>query len=200
MSNTLISRGKTLVIQPLPGIGDGIWHMRALQAIARTTDDGQITLLTRKKSQSDQFLKHEPWIKDVLWLDETKHFGKIGALSLGRDLKKHGFDTVWILHHSARYYIAASFAGIKTRLGYGFGWLKDMLTTPQHLSRQDKALHPIERFEKFFGLLQLLLRVEDRLVTTSPALKESITQEFKDMPRPWIAFGFGATEISRIWP
>ena len=43
----------TLVIQPLPGICDMVWHLPHLDAIARTCPDGQVTVLTKRRSRAD---------------------------------------------------------------------------------------------------------------------------------------------------
>ena len=41
------SKGGTLIVQPLPGIGDTIWHLPHYKAIARAAPNGRITLLTK---------------------------------------------------------------------------------------------------------------------------------------------------------
>jgi heptosyltransferase-2 len=193
-------RGGVLVIQPMPGISDGLWHLRAYKALARFSLDQKITLLTRKKAQAHELLATEPWLHDVLWLDEEHHFGKLGGVVLGRDLKAFGFSTAWILHHSARYYIGTSFAGIKSRYGYGFGWLQDMLTTQHALPRQDRRLHPIDRFETLFKKHSLPLLEDDACIRPDSLLVEDCEKAFTHLPKPWIAVGFGATQPARIWP
>jgi heptosyltransferase-2 len=192
--------GGTLVIQPLPGLGDMVSHLRALKAIERQTPDRAITLLTREKSQADVLFGHEPWSREILWLDERRHFGAMGGVSLGVDLKPYKFDTVWVLHHSPRYYIAASFAGIPIRYGYGYGWLKDLLTTSFALTSKEKSLHPIKKFEKLFKLHGLSLNVQDHVLTAPQAIAALIHERFAAYPKPWIAIGYGASNPLRVWP
>lgn len=191
---------RSLVIQPLPGIGDALWHLRAFRAIARQSPSGKITLLAKKKSQVDKLLAHEPWIEDILWLDEKKHFGRMGSLTLGRELKAEHFGEVWILHHSPRYYIASSFAGISKRHGYGFGWLKGMLSDSHVLEKKHRLLHPIARYETFFDLHKVPLKSEDRFLTARPDLVGKVNKCLKSYEKPWIVMGFGATNPKRIWP
>ncbi|MCE2951478.1 MAG: hypothetical protein LW864_05110 [Alphaproteobacteria bacterium] len=193
-------RGGVLVIQPLPGISEGLWHLRAYKALSRFSLDQKVTLLTRKKAQAHELLAGQSWLHDVLWLDEEHHFGKLGGVVLGRDLKAFGFSTAWILHHSARYYIGASFAGIKSRYGYGFGWLQDMLTTQHALRRQDRRLHSIDRFEALFKKHGLPLLEDDAYMRPDPLLVADCEKAFANLPKPWIAIGFGATQAARIWP
>jgi len=39
--------GGTLVIQPLPGVGDAVWHLPHLQSIAAQPKEKAVTLLTK---------------------------------------------------------------------------------------------------------------------------------------------------------
>lgn len=192
--------GKSLVIQPLPGIGDALWHLRAFKAIARHSKTGKISLLAKPKSQVDKLLGHEPWIDKIIWLDDKKHFGNVGGLILGRDLKAENFEDVWILHHSARYYIASSFAGIPNRHGYGFGWLKGMVTDSCVLEKKHRLKHPIERYEAFLTRQGVTLNAEDRFIRAKPNLIDRVFQQLKGFPKPWVALGYGATNPKRIWP
>ncbi len=190
---------RCLVIQPLPGIGDALWHLRAFKALARQSPTGKITLLAKPQSQVDKLLSHEPWIEEILWLDSKKHYGSMGGIMLGHFLRKKNFGEVWILHHSPRYYIAASFAGIRKRYGYGFGWLKGMLTSSNTLDKKYRFLHPIARFETFFKKCRLPLKDEDRFLTPRVEALKKIRELLHKMPHPWTVFGFGATNPQRIW-
>ena len=49
-----------LVIQPLPGIGDMVWHIPHLRAIAHHEPEGQVSVLTKPRSLSDQLLASLP--------------------------------------------------------------------------------------------------------------------------------------------
>ncbi|HNW77889.1 MAG TPA: hypothetical protein PKH28_03180, partial [Candidatus Competibacteraceae bacterium] len=59
----------TLVVQPLPGIGDMVWHLPHLHAIAATARDGRVDVLTKPRSQADRLLGADPAIGRILWLD-----------------------------------------------------------------------------------------------------------------------------------
>ena len=52
----LAPSGRTLIVQPLPGIGDMVWHLPHIHAIAATTVDGKVDLLTKPRSQADRLL------------------------------------------------------------------------------------------------------------------------------------------------
>lgn len=53
---TNVSGDVPLVIQPLPGIGDMIWHLPHIHAIAAASPNGQVDILTKRRSLADQEL------------------------------------------------------------------------------------------------------------------------------------------------
>ena len=98
-----------LVVQPLPGIGDIIWHLPHLKAIAANTASNQITLLTKDRSLAHELLLGTQYIKEVLYLSKVKKDGQgiLGGFRLGKFLKPYKFDQIWILHGSPRYGLPA---------------------------------------------------------------------------------------------
>ena len=109
----------TLVIQPLPGIGDMVWHLPHLEAIARTSPGGSIAVLTKRRSRADELFAGSPFVRQVLWLERAqsgerlgRHDGLLGGWRLAHDLRAHAFDSVWILHDSTRYALAAWLARV----------------------------------------------------------------------------------------
>ncbi|MEP6146044.1 MAG: hypothetical protein ABJ201_01430, partial [Nisaea sp.] len=84
--------GGTLVIQPLPGIGDAIWLLPHLKSIAAQTEEKTVTLLTKKRSMADALFQRLDCVRDVLWLDDDRHRGPFGGFNLGTALKPYGFD------------------------------------------------------------------------------------------------------------
>jgi heptosyltransferase-2 len=81
---TLTPSQRTLVVQPLPGIGDMIWHLPHIHAIAATTVEGRVDILTKPRSQADRLLCADAGVGRVLWLErETgRHAGMRGLLRL----------------------------------------------------------------------------------------------------------------------
>lgn len=191
--------GGTLVIQPLPGIGDAIWFLPHLKSIAAQTKEKTVTLLTKKRSLADSLFQHMDCVRDVLWLDDDRDRGIFGGFRLGAALKPYGFETVWILHASARYGLATWRAGIGERIGYGIGWQDAFLTSQHSLSREARKFTAIEKAN------QLLLNHSVPKLESMPNLPvaESMRAEymrrFADLPRPWISFIIGASEPFKQW-
>ena len=81
--NLTLSR-RTLIVQPLSGIGDMVWHLPHIHAIAATTVEGQVDILTKPRSQADRLLCADPSVERVLWLEREagRHAGPRGLLRL----------------------------------------------------------------------------------------------------------------------
>ena len=186
--------GKTLVIQPLPGIGDMVWHLPHLKAIAESTPDGKISLVTKRRSAADQMLEGAPWIAEIGWLDRAqgkekagRHDGPLGAMRLGNDLKEFGAETVWILHRSWRYLTATRMAGIPERISY------------RELPNEGRDLHQADKATALLRQRGLTVDPTPRLDPPASA-KAEIRRLYGELPRPWLVLGIGASEPFKLWP
>ncbi|MEC9167208.1 MAG: hypothetical protein VX596_08930, partial [Pseudomonadota bacterium] len=99
---------KTLVLQPLPGIGDMIWHLPHIAAIAAQTPTGTVSLAAKPSSHADQILADAAHIVDILWLEPHHTHGPLGFWRLARHLRPYDFTEAWILHGSPRYAAGAA--------------------------------------------------------------------------------------------
>jgi heptosyltransferase-2 len=74
--------GNVAVVQPLPGIGDMIWHLPHIRAIAEAVG-GPVTLVTKPGSAADQIFAAEPSVRRVLWLrpNQKTPRGPLGVLA-----------------------------------------------------------------------------------------------------------------------
>ncbi len=190
----------TLVVQPLPGIGDMVWHLPHLHAIAATARDGRVDVLTKPRSQADRLLGADPAIGRILWLDRsTQHRGLQGVLRLAALLRQGGYQRVWVLHGSARYALAAWLAGIPLRIGYGGGQRLRLLNMPVRLPPAPPATHPIVRANALLDALQIARAEPEPRLSIDPAAAHAIAQRFAAWPRPWIALGIGSSEPWKQW-
>lgn len=185
---------KTLVIQPLPGIGDMVWHLPYLRAIADAAPDGKISVLTKRRSHGDEMLGDLPWVSDVYWLERAqgkepsgRHDGLFGSVLLGRDLKQIGASTAWILHSSRRYLTATRLAGIEHRISY------------RDLPEEDQTRQPIEKAALLLRSQGLSFDPTPRFIPPESALLE-VRRYYGSMPRPWLVLGIGSSEPFKRWP
>lgn len=135
-----------LVVQPLPGIGDVIWYLPHLHAIADASE--AVSLLTKPRSFADVILKTDSAIKEVIWLERNpgKHSGFFGFFRLIREIRKKSFKQAWVLHGSSRYAWILYLAGVPQTYGYGVSFQRYLFTEADCLlSKQELAVHGIER-------------------------------------------------------
>lgn len=193
--------GGTLVIQPLPGIGDTIWHLPHLKAIAGTTVEGKVTLLTKRRSMADELLAGCGFVRGVIWLerDGGRHDGLLGGWRLGADLRHHGFERAWILHGSSRYAVAAARAGIVERIGYGLGWQRRFLTAPGRLPVSARKASAIEKATLLLAANGIATVEEAPNLPVPPERTEEVRDAYDDLPRPWAALAIGASEDFKQW-
>lgn len=196
----LVSSRRTLIIQPLPGIGDLVWHLPHLHAIAATTVSGRIDLLTKPRSQADRLLCADPGVERVWWLErESGHAGWRGLLRLAALLRQGDYQRVWILHGSARYALAARLAGIPERIGYGVGWQTVLLNGPVRLPPELRHAHPIQRADALLDLLDIPRTEPEPRLRVSTEADQAIAERFATWPLPWIALGIGSSEPRKQW-
>jgi len=192
---------RTAVIQAKRGIGDVIWHLPFVRAIASLSPGGQVTFLAPPTSKAKDLLAAEPSVLETI---NFEHAGSefrrgVNLIRLARLLRQMRFQTVWILDRTLRPAIAAMLARIPERIGLGLG-RQSLFITNSGIDQSHFHDHPIE------WLRALMVGMNVPLPSTEPALKvpsgivAAISERFSDCPRPWIVLGIGALHTEREWP
>ena len=132
--------GKTAVILTYPGIGDIVWHLPFLHALAKISSNKQIYLYTRSTTLAKDILKYDKKIVKVSYLSETREFFNtiINFPGLINSFRKEKFTTLWIFHRSPRYAIAAKLSKIKNIYGFGLGAQRIWLTSKKNIGNSSK--------------------------------------------------------------
>ena len=190
-----------LVIQPLPGIGDVIWHLPHLKALANSNPLGKVTLLTKSRSLAKQLLSETDFVKEVLYLSQKNggHFGIAGPINLGKFLAPYKFDQVWILHNSVRYSIASWWAGIPHRIGFGIGWQDAFLTSAHTLSKNDRKLTTIEKSKRLLQLNSISIDDDKPTLYFSDSTLKLAALNLPKGKQLNIALAIGSSEPRKQW-
>ncbi|HEX3992938.1 MAG TPA: glycosyltransferase family 9 protein [Acetobacteraceae bacterium] len=190
------------VVQPLPGIGDMIWHLPHINAIAAHYGE-PVTLVAKPRSLADQLMEGDPAVRDVLWVDlnpegrRGAHDGLRGIVRLASELRTRWFRSCIMLHHSHTIAAAALLAGIPDRHGYGWGAQRWLLSGGPYLPKEVARLNPNARATRFLeGAGIALPSAEPRLSVRRKALAEA-SAVLASLPRPFVALGIGSSEPSR---
>ena len=189
------------IIQVKPGIGDVIWHLPFIRAIAAASPGGQVTFLAPPTSNARDLLEEEPGVAEVLYFE---HGGSelrrgVNTLRLSSLLRKHDFRTVWILDKTLRPAISAWLAGVPKRIGLGLGPQRLFITNP---GIDQKYFHdePIEWLTTLMAVMQVPLASREPALPVSSETLLEIDARFAAEPRPWIVLGIAASHPDKDWP
>jgi len=188
------------VIQVKPDIGDVIWHLPFIRAIAAVSPGGRVTFLAPPTSGAKELLAAEPGVAETIYFD---HAGSelrrgINMLRLAALLRCSRFHAIWILDRTIRPALAARLAGIAERVGLGLGPQQSFITNAG-IDHSHFHNHPID------WLRALMLAMKVPLSSTEPALPlpretlAAIGERFKPHVRPWIVLGLGASHPDKDW-
>jgi len=189
------------VIQVKRGIGDVIWHLPFIRAIAAAAPGGQVTFLAPPTSGARELLAGEPCIAETLYFEHSGSELRRGLnlIRLVALLRQRRFRTLWILDSTTRPAFAAFLAGIPERIGVGLTRQRWLITN-SGIPQSHWHDFPID------WLVTLLKQMDVPLPTLEPHLQlpgaalAAIGARFSNRPRPWIVVGLGASHPDKDWP
>lgn len=123
-------RPRTVVFQHDLGIGDLIFRLPYIRAVAEQSQGGKVTLIARPTCRPHDLLRGEGCIEAIIdydrWRKEDhrgRHRGPLGLWRLIQEVRRGRFERIVIFSDRIRYGLVAVLAGIPERIGYGgFGW------------------------------------------------------------------------------
>ena len=188
------------VIQVKSGIGDVIWHLPFVRAIAAASPGGCVTFLAPPSSGAKELLMAEPSVAETLYF---RHSGSqlrrgLNLLLLSVQLRHRRFQQIWILDRTIRPALAATLAGIPERIGLGLGPQRFFITNPG-IDKSHFHDQPID------WLIALMAAMNVPLPTTEPDLPvpdatlAKIAEKYQSRLRPWIVLGMGGSHPDKDW-
>lgn len=191
----------TAVIQVKPGIGDTIWHLPFVRAIAAAVPGGRVTFLAPPSSLASELLAAEPSIAEVVYF---RHGGNeiqrgVNLFRLARLLRARRFRTIWILDRTTRPAAAAWLAGIPERIGFGLTAQRFWLSTPG-LDRRHFHKSPIGCLRELMLIQNITLESAEPALPIPAEARAAVDARFGALPRPLLALGIGASHPSKDWP
>jgi len=195
--------GLVMVYMPDRGVGDLMWHLPTLRAIAASTPEGRVLLATRPSSRARDLLAAEPCVVAVDYLDyRAGTFRNLVEIADFYKLcRRRRPRAVWILEKIDRPAIGAALAGVPERRGFGLGHGQERwLTHRPFLPRSMRPAHRIEKLAALEAGHGLTVTSREPALVLIPAAVEAMEARFAGLPRPWIVYGVGSSEPSRCWP
>ena len=200
----------TAVFQPRPGLGDLIWHLPHIRALAQNTPTGKITLITKPSTQARDVLANDPAIERIIWYDHNprvhhpgdkngRHDGLSGYLRFVADLRACRFQSCVLLHQSASLSAALRLAGIPERHGYGVSlaqrwWLNRRPTLP-HMPPFTEAFEQATAYMSaagFPGLPEPFVKIGDSAIAV-------LATRLSGLQGPFAVLGIGSHGDNRQW-
>jgi len=190
----------TAVIQTKQGIGDVIWHLPFIRAIASASPGGRVSFLTLPSTRARDLLGAEPCVAETLYFENRGSELRRGLdiLRLIRMLRGLRCDTVWVLDRSARPAFCALVAGVPNRFGVGLGPQRYFITNPgidQALARE----LPIEWLKALMDTMRIECATEPNL-QLPPEIVTDVGRRYAGRPRPWIVVALGGSHPAKDWP
>jgi heptosyltransferase II len=189
------------VIQVKRGIGDVIWHLPFVRAIAAVAPGRQVTFLAPPSSGAKELLAAEPSVADVLYFE---HAGSelqrgLNLIKLVGLMRQGGFTQIWILDRTMRPAVAATLAGIPERIGLGLGTQRWFITNPgvamSHFHDQ-----PIDWLIALMAAMNVPLPTTEPNLPVAAATLTAVGAKYMLQPRPWIVLGIGSSHPDKDWP
>jgi heptosyltransferase-2 len=189
------------VIQVKPGIGDVIWHLPFIRAIAAVGPGGKVAFLAPPSSGAKELLAAEPSIAETIYFEHAGSELKRGLnlIRLAALLRQSRCRSIWILDRTIRPALAAMLAGIPERIGLGLGPQKMFITNPG-IDRSHFHDHPIDWLRALMSAMKVPLPSTEPDLRLPAATLATVGEKLRTYPRPWIVLGIGASHPDKDWP
>ena len=191
----------TAVIQVKQGIGDVIWHLPFVRAIAAAEPGGAVAFLAPPTSHAKELLQAERCVSGVLYFE---HGGSqlrrgLNLVRLAALMRRARFRRIWILDRTVRPALAALLAGIPERIGVGFAKQRPFITNAGIDQRHFHAM-PTDWLHALLADMQVPLPTTEPNLTLPAEALAGVAGHFAGAPRPWVVVALGASHPEKDWP
>jgi heptosyltransferase-2 len=190
----------TAVIQVKRGIGDVIWHLPFVRAIAASRPEGAVTFLAPPTTRAKELLVAEPGIGEVIYFEHGGSELKRGLnlIRLTAILRAHKFERIWILDRTLRPALAAMLAGIPERIGPGDGLQRRLITNAGIDPKHFREL-VMDWMRTMLASMNVPVPSTEPNLRLPPAQRDAIAARY-NTPRPWIVLALGGSHPTKDWP
>lgn len=188
------------VIQVKPGIGDVIWHLPFIRAIAAAAPEGQVTFFAPPTSAAKDLLAAEPHVGATVYF---QHAGSelqrgLNLIRLVTLLQRHRPQSIWILDRTIRPALAAALAGIPARIGLGLGPQRAFITNAG-IGQEHFHDHPIDWLRALMAAMKVPLFSTELDLPLPAGVVAAVEKRFAHLARPWLVLGIGASHPDKDW-
>lgn len=198
------------------GIGDQIYHLTQLRALASVSTGGVIDIACIHPKQIYALLASTPWVGQIIDARPMRRYVPgLRARAPVKMLRQGGYNTGFFMHYSTSFKLAATFAGIKNRIGLADSRLDRFLVQRAlgdesesgiGMARRDVWGHRpfIAAIDEFITQLDLVLDEDSPTIIPSNAAMDSGRDFINSMTGskngPTVILNLFALDEARRWP
>ena len=190
------------------GIGDQIYHLGQLRALAAACRTGNIDIACIHPGPISRILASTPWVGRVIDARPLRRYlpGFRGSDTV-RALRLHRYDTAFFMHRSTSFKLAARAAGIPRRIGLADGIIDNaLLHEPLPLAaggaRRELWGHRpfIAAIDEYIAGVGLDLAPDNPTILPDQSFMNLARRLISDMPKPVTVVNLFALDEKRRWP
>jgi heptosyltransferase II len=189
------------VIQVKRGIGDIVWHLPFIRAIAAASPGGRVTFLAPPSTGAAELLAAEPSVAEIIYFEHSGSELRRGLnlIRLVGLLRRRRFRTLWILDRTIRPALAARLAGIPERIGLGLGPQR-LFITNAGIDQSHFHDQPVDWLRALMRAMAVPLPATETALALPAETLAAVGAKFARCPRPWLPLGIGASHPEKDWP
>jgi heptosyltransferase-2 len=192
------------------GIGDLVWHLPYIRALAAQSQGGQVVVIARPSTRAAELLSIEPCVSEVLIYDNNprrnehrrgQHDGYTGMRRFIAELKSLQLERNLIFSNNVRYAYMSQQAGIPVRAGYGTKALQRLwLNQPPYIQPYTGPSSPVYWDASAFAQAQGLVGgpVVPRIQLPSE-WQQRHAEDLAPLRQPRLALSLGASDSRKDW-
>lgn len=203
-------RPRTVVLHQQTGIGDLIWHIPYIKAIAAQSFQGKVSLVAAPSTLAKQILPPEDCIDefiDYYHLPRSvdrgpEHGSRWNRLcKIVQVLKSKDFERIVMLSGRTSRGLIAFLSGIPKRAGYGYRKSQRIfLNTPPYIKRFEGKSNPVYHDATAFCIAQGFCDAPIIPRMTIPqALDAKVAARLAHLPKPIYTLAIGSSEAFKQW-
>ena len=189
------------------GIGDQIYHLTQLRALANASFDGKIDIACIHPGPISTLLANSPWARNIIDARPLRRYiPAIRGTKTVAKIRQAQYKSAFILHRSSSFKLAAMAAGIPYRVGL-CGHLLDQLSLtkalPTDAGGNRRALWGHRPFIAAVDdwIMAQSLTLDDHTPTVLPVphMVASVADFLANLPRPCTIVNLFAADPARRW-
>ena len=195
--------GRVAIVQTRPGIGDMVWHLPHIRALAAHADRGAV-LVTKSRALPGQLVGPADGIDAMLtvergqWRSGDRHEGARGLLRLVADLRALECDAAVLLTRSRTLAWCTLAAGIPRRHGLGLAGTRATLRPP-FLDRDWRAAHPHAQVTEWIGRAGIAMPSAEPTLLVDDAARLAALHRLGGVGEPLVAVGIAGSDAWKQW-